>query len=158
MRVRGRALTLGVVLLVLVAAAWLWSRSRLGDPRVHEDGHGVLSATSAGGGVSVTAPDGTHPWSATFGSLLLCVTKRGAVVHLRRVRTEGSPKPIGVRHQLRILRHATEDSTGDIITTPFYSSRGVPPRLSVGKVAGTFRAFGGSIDQPCTGPEGTDHP
>ncbi|MBO9524029.1 MAG: hypothetical protein J7518_21035 [Nocardioidaceae bacterium] len=152
-----RRLAVVLALVVGVAAVWIVRHPPADARVVHDDGQGVLSATSATGGVSADAPTGERTWPVTFGALALCVTKAGARARLVRVRTSGEPQPLGVRYQLRRVPPLSERSGAGLTWTLIYSGGGFPPNLSNARLGGTFGLVDGTISQRCNGGETTNH-
>ncbi|MER6187845.1 hypothetical protein [Streptomyces sp. NPDC001652] len=92
---------------------------------------GQLSARTTGGRVVVGEPN-SHPWSASFGSFVLCSTT-GRKIILSRIRYETPVAPLSVSLQLRRV-----DSTAHTVS----SAVGEPP---------SFRNPGTGVNNPVWG-------
>lgn len=136
---------LAVVTVAVNMAGCAPSRGR----KVHDEGEGVLSASSGSGGSSIY-PTPPPPWTASFGTFLLCVRHPGQSVRIDGVRADVAGSPLEVKHVLRVVPPAGERRSG-FAWGPYQSSAAAFPRSGVGRsYGGTLRpAAGAVISQTC---------
>lgn len=123
MRVRselGRLLSVVVLSIVIVIVGFSICPSPSRGRTIHDEGRGVLSASSGFGGNSIYPPP-PPPWTATFGTLILCVRQQGERVRIEGVRTEMGGKALKTRHVLRVVPPARYRPSG-FSWVPFGSS------------------------------------
>lgn len=158
---RGRAL--GVVAVVALLSLLGCELEFYGDPlgqgrdrTIHEEGEGILSASSGGGGKGLWRPPGlarNQRWQGSFGGLLLCVADAGSgPVRVNRVRYEFAVTPKASRTWVRIVPEPAEQHPGPPIEwAPFYGLVGVPGAFRTATMRGDFTPFasGLEISDPC---------
>lgn len=151
MNLRHRLAAVIVVAGLVVGGVLLITRSAPDEPgrQIQREGEGVLSSSTGHGGVSIFRPPGDPEWSATFGGLLLCVTKRGAEVRVTGVRQEGDPQPLWLRHRFRSVPPAPQRVGEATEWDPVDSALGIYPHFDRFKARGSYGPALGVIDRPC---------
>lgn len=114
----GRTSTTLVLMATMVGCSSGFLSGADGDREVHVEGDGPLSVSGGGGGISMVAPKGRVPWTATFGSTLPCSTT-GGPIQIEDIRYEFKVEPRAYRHVAFLV---AEDST------PIGSARTAPER------------------------------
>ncbi|WP_340559187.1 hypothetical protein [Streptomyces sp. GSL17-111] len=125
----------------MLAFAMTFSSSCSSEREEHTSKGGPLSAETKAGVTSVDAPE-KMPWTATFGSFLLCSTT-GTKITLEEVRYETLVEPFNISV---VMREAPPGSS------PVSSASGPPSSLDGGEgLAGEIEEFkkGWIIDQRC---------
>lgn len=149
-----------VVAVVLIGGAGLvWALTQSDAPpvdpmtgkrTVHEEGDGPLSANVGGGGQAAAVP-GPPPWSASFGSFLLCSTKPGAEITIEDVRFDTPTKPLKLEAWFRLVPEASKRGDANVSWDPIAFTVGTH-----GHHAGTGPPAGGTftraLDRPITQP------
>jgi hypothetical protein len=123
-----------------------------GDERViHDEGDGILSASSSSGGKGLLRPHGLarkQRWQGSFGGLLLCVTdEESGMVRVNRVRYEFAVHPQTSQTWVRTVPELAKQHPGQPIEwAPFYGRIGGPGAFRRGTMRGDFTAFEGGME------------
>jgi len=154
---RSALVRVGILLSIAVAVGCAWAGPAVMDVVagfgrtgvvVHEEGSGLLSATSGVGGVSIYPPP-PPPWTASFGAMPLCVRKQGDRVRIERVRAAVRGRPVRLRHALRVVPPKVEQRAG-LNWLAYYSEAAAFPGNDAKPYGGTLRPVTGAvIDQSC---------
>jgi len=126
------------------------------DRVVHDEGGGILSASSAGGGKGLLRPPGlgrSQRWQGSFGGLLLCVADAGSgPARVERVRYEFAVPPQTSQTWVRTVPERAEQHPGSSNDwAPFYGLVGAPGAFRTATIRGDFSPFGGDLEvsDPC---------
>ena len=126
------------------------------DRVVHDEGGGILSASSAGGGKGLFRPPGlgrNQRWQGSFGGLLLCVTdEESGPVRVDRVRYEFAVPPQISQTWVRTVPERAEQHPGTPNDwAPFYGLLGAPGAFRTATIRGDFTPFAGGLEvsDPC---------
>jgi hypothetical protein len=139
-RARATGLVAGLVLLSVLSC------SKGDEDVVHDDGDGILSASSASGGKGLSRPSGLsrdQPWKGSFGGLLLCLTDEGSgPARIEKVRYEFKVPPRSRRTWVRVVPERSEQHPGESFEwAPFYGLLGAPGAFRLGTIRGDFTPF-----------------
>jgi len=157
-RVRATALAAGLALLSLLGYAAVvsgFSERNEDVPVVHEEGAGILSASSGRGGKGLSRPSGlgrSQQWRGSFGGLLLCVTAdESGSVRVDRVRYEFKVRPRASRTWVRVVPHRGERPGSPNEWAPFYGLVGGPGAFQTTTIRGDFEPLNRDLEvsDPC---------
>lgn len=153
-----RAIVVGLALLSVLGCKveFFEQFRRAGDRVVHEEGEGILSASSASGGKGLWRPPGLGPnqrWRGSFGGLLLCVSDEDSTpVRVNRVRYEFVVAPKARLTWVRVVPDPAEQHPGPPNSwAPFYGLLGGPGAFQTTTIRGDFKPFKGGLEvsDPC---------
>jgi hypothetical protein len=151
-----RAITVVVTLALVSLLGWElefsdYSGSHGGGRVVHDEGEGILSASSGGGGQGLWRPAGlgrNQRWLGSFGGMLMCVRDKGSgPVRVESVRYEFVVPPKAIHTWVRTVPERAEQHPGEPIEwAPFYGLVGAPGAFQWATIRGAFKPFQGGLE------------